>query len=275
MIERIESLDDPRVAAYRNLPDRTLRGESIFVTEGRALTERLLASRYRTESVLCAEQHAEDFNRAAADRCPVYSAPERLLMEIVGFNFHLGVMGAGRRGTPATLDELMSPLDPARPITLAVCPEVTKPENLGLVFRSAAALGIDGVLLGRLCCDPFSRRCLRVSMGGLFRVPWAQSADVPEDFQTLHRRWGVELAATVLDPRAEPIDAIRWPARLGLVFGSEYDGLRHHWLELCQRRVTIPMRPGTDSLNLGVAAGIFLYEAGRRMPRGEAPWLSF
>jgi tRNA G18 (ribose-2'-O)-methylase SpoU len=125
-------------------------------------------------------------------------------------------------------------------------------------------LGIDGVLLGHLCCDPFSRRCLRVSMGGLFRVPWAQSADVPADFQSLHRRYGVELAATVLDPAAEKIDQIGWPLRLGLVFGSEFDGLRHHWLALCQRRVTIPMQAGTDSLNLGVAAGIFLYEAQRR-----------
>jgi tRNA G18 (ribose-2'-O)-methylase SpoU len=264
MIQRIETLDDPRVAAFRNLPDRTLRGESIFVTEGRSLTERLLASRYEAEAVLCAAQHAEEFAAKAAGRCPVYSAPERLLMEIVGFNFHLGVMGAGRRGTPATLDDLMTRLDPVRPITLAICPEVTKPENLGLVFRSAAALGIDGVLLGRLCCDPFSRRALRVSMGGLFRVPWGQVSDVPAAFQVLHRRWGVELAATVLDPAAERIDQIRWPARLGLVFGSEYDGLRHHWLELCQRRVTIPMQPGTDSLNLGVAAGIFLYEANRR-----------
>lgn len=265
MIERIESLDDPRVAAYRNLPERTLRGESIFVTEGRVLTLRLLASRYQAASVLCAAQHAAEFDRAAAGRCPVYAAPEPLLSGIVGFRYHLGVLGAGRRGAPLTLDELMSPLVASERITLAICPEVTKPENLGLVFRSAAALGIDGVLLGRLCCDPFSRRCLRVSMGGLFRVPWAQSADVPADFAALHRRYGVELAATVLDSAADRVDGVRWPARLGLVFGSEFDGLRHHWLELCQRRVTIPMQAGTDSLNLGVAAGIFLYEARRRI----------
>jgi tRNA G18 (ribose-2'-O)-methylase SpoU len=267
MIQPIDSLDDPRVAVYRNLPDRTLRGDKMFIAEGRALTQRLLASRYPTESVLCAEQHAAEFEHQAAGRCPVYTVPEQRLIELVGYNFHLGVLAAGRRVAPLGLDELMAPLATANRLTLAICPEVTKPENLGLVFRSAAALGVDGVLLGRLCCDPFSRRCLRVSMGGLFRVAWAQSADVPADFQSLHQRYGVELAATVLDPAAEKIDAVRWPPRVGLVFGSEYDGLRHHWLTLCQRRVTIPMQPGTDSLNLGVAAGIFLYEAQRRVAR--------
>jgi len=264
MIQPIDSLDDPRVKVYRNLPERTLRGDKMFIAEGRALTQRLLASRYPTESVLCAEQHAAEFEREAAGRCPVYAMPEPGLIELVGYRFHLGVLAAGRRLTPFVLDELMTPLATASRLTLAICPEVTKPENLGLVFRSAAALGVDGLLLGRLCCDPFSRRCLRVSMGGVFRVPWAQLADVPADFHTLHDRHGVELAATVLDPAAERLDAVQWPPRVGLVFGSEYDGLRHHWLELCLRRVTIPMQPGTDSLNLGVAAGIFLYEAQRR-----------
>jgi tRNA G18 (ribose-2'-O)-methylase SpoU len=264
MIQCIDALDDPRVAVFRNLPDRTLRGEQMFVAEGRALTQRLLTSRYPTAAVLCAEQHAAEFEREAAGRCPVYTMPEPLLIELVGYRFHLGVLAAGRRLPPWSLDELMAPLAAARRLTLAICPEVTKPENLGLVFRSTAALGVDGLLLGRLCYDPFSRRCLRVSMGGVFRVPWAQSADVPADFRALHERYGVELAATVLDPAAEPIDAVRWPPRVGLVFGSEYDGLRHQWLELCQRRITIPMQPGTDSLNLGVAAGIFLYEAQRR-----------
>ena len=264
MIEIIDSLDDPRVAAYRNLPDRTLRGESIFVTEGRVLTRRLLESRYQAESIFCAEQHAEELQRAAAGRCPVYAAPEPLLIRIVGFQFHLGVLGAGRRATPATLAELMSGVDPAAPLTLAVCPEVTKPENLGLVFRSAAAFAIHGVLLGPTCCDPFSRRCLRISMGGVLSLPWACSAEILDDLEALRTRYQLELVATVLDPQAEKIDQIPWPRRLGLVFGSEFEGLRHHWLEKCHRRVTIPMHPGTDSLNLGVAAGIFLYKSRRR-----------
>lgn len=264
MTELIRSLDDPRLAAYRNLPDRTLRGENVFVTEGRVLTQRLLASRYPVESLFCAEQHAEEFQRAAGGRFPVYAAQERLLIEIVGYQFHLGVLGAGRRIAPATLDELMAGTETVQTPTLAICPEVTKPENLGLVFRSAAALGIRGVLLGPTCCDLFSRRALRVSMGAVLTLPWARSEDILADLEALGGRWRFELVATVLDPRAERLDEFRWPQRLGLVFGSEFDGVRHHWLEKCHRRITIPMQPGTDSLNLGVAAGIFLYEASRR-----------
>jgi tRNA G18 (ribose-2'-O)-methylase SpoU len=263
MIHPIDSVDDPRVSAYRSLPDRTLRGESIFVTEGRVLTRRLLESRYQIDSIFCAQQHAEEFDRAAAGRCPVYAAAEPLLVKIVGYQFHLGVLGAGRRGTPASLEELMSAADPAGELTLAVCPEVTKPENLGLIFRSGAAFGIHGVLVGPTCCDLLSRRALRVSMGGVLGLPWARSADILADMAALGSRYQVELVATVLDPQAEKIDQIQWPRRLGLVFGSEFEGMRHHWLEKCHRRVTIPMQPGTDSLNLGVAAGIFLYESQR------------
>jgi len=258
-MERIDSIDDPRVAAYRSLPDRTLRGEAVFVTEGRNLTLRLLASPHPAASVFVAEQHAEEFAAVVGD-VPLYAAPEPLLKQVVGFDFHLGVLGCGRRGGLPSPDELVGRRPVDAPLRLVICPETTKPENLGLIFRSSAAFGVDGLLLGRRCCDPFSRRALRLSMGGTLQVPFSPSAELIETMGRLRDRWQVELVAAVVDDRAERLSDFRWPRRTALVFGNEYHGLRDPWLSACDRRVTIPMRPDVDSLNLGVAAGIFLYE---------------
>jgi tRNA G18 (ribose-2'-O)-methylase SpoU len=294
----IDSIDDPRVAPYRNLRDRTLRGESIFVTEGELVTKRLLASDWDAHSVFASEQYAEEFQGLVKD-VPLYVSSEKTLIEVAGFKFHRGVLGAGRRRPTMTLDELMARTDasgplltPAKlmregdqrepglfrppagrprslttqtPISLVICPEVTSPDNLGLIFRSAAGFGIEGVILGGRCCDPFSRRSLRVSMGSVLQTPLVRSADLETDLRRLKGRWAVELVATVLDDRAERLGELRWPDRTGLLLGNEFGGLRGQWLSLCDRQVTIPMAPGTDSLNLGVAAGVFVYEMTKRL----------
>lgn len=259
-VHRIESIDDPRVAAYRNLRDRTLRGERMFIAEGRLLTLRLLKSRYEVESVFVADDYVEEFGPLVPDGVPIYVAPEPLLLEIVGFNFHRGALGAGHRGNGLSLEEMLAATTVEQPVSLVICPEITKPENMGLVFRVAAGLGAYGVLLGERSCDPFSRRCLRVSMGAVLTVPFVKSANLLADLLALRDRWQMELLAAVLDEKAERLPDVRWPLRAGLVLGNEFDGLRDHWLALCSRRVTIPMHSGTDSLNLGLAAGIFVYE---------------
>ena len=258
--ERIESIDDPRVAVYRNLRDRTLRGESVFVTEGRLLTLRLLESDYRAESVFVSEQSAGEFQPLVGDRVPLYVATASLLREVAGFPFHRGVLAAGRRRRPMALEELLAHRPAGQSVRLIVCPAIHQPDNLGPVFRTAAGFGLDGVVLGERSCDPFSRRCLRLSMGGVLRVPLARSEDIQADLRVLRQRYGVSLVGTVLDERAEPLPGFRWPDRTALLVGSEFTGLDPDVLALCDRRVTIPMQPGTDSLNLGVAAGIFVYE---------------
>jgi tRNA G18 (ribose-2'-O)-methylase SpoU len=259
-MERITSIDDPRIAAYRHLRDRTLRGESLFVAEGELLSIRLLASHFQVESVFVSDQLLDRVASRVPEGTPIYVGPERLLREVVGFNFHRGVLAVGRRGTRTTLDELLVQVDRGGRLSLVVCPDTTNPENLGLIFRSAAALDIDGVLLGERCCDPLSRRCLRLSMGGSLQVPTARSANLAADLRELKGRYGVELLAAVADQGAEPLTGLRWPQRVGILFGNEFDGLGPHWLAECDRCVTIPMRPGADSLNLGVAASIFFYE---------------
>jgi len=260
-MQQIDSIDDPRIAAYRNLRDRTLRGESIFVAEGDLVAQRLLESEYGAESLLVSDQFAEKFQRLSQGRIPVYVGPEPLLVEIVGFNFHRGVLAVGKRPSRwRTLDELMGRLDPSKAVGLVICPEVTKPDNLGLIFRSAGALGIDGVILGDRCCDPFSRRALRVSMGAVLHVPFVRSAALLADLGRLKQQWRVELLATVLDPEAEQLASLCWPHRAGVLMGNETEGLGKECLALCDRRITIPMHPKVDSLNLGVAAGVFLYD---------------
>lgn len=267
----VTSLDDPRLAPYRNLRDRTLRGESIFITEGREVTMRLLASRFEAESIFVAEEFAEEFERLAAGRVPVYVAKAELLPEVAGFNFHRGVMAVGHRAEPVAFEALMEQLADRPRLRFVVCPEITKPENMGLIFRSAGAFGFDGFLTGSRSCDAFSRRCLRVSMGGVFRVPFVKTPDLETALQDLKSRNGVELVATVLDPAAEPLPAFRWADRSAVVLGNEFDGLQDPFLSLCDRRATIPIHAGVDSLNLGVAAGVFLYEMTNDRGNDQSP----
>ena len=301
----ITTADDPQIEAFRGLRDRTLRGEEIFIAEGTLLVERLLRSRFTTDALLVIPEllaHIESIiaslpadsggDPAAPGTFPVYVAPNALLREIAGFPFHRGAMAIGCRRPDPTFDELLhrtgalltintdsSALSRQRWI---IVPEVTKPENLGHVFRSAAAFGLNGVLLGPRCGDPLSRRSLRVSMGGTLFQPYARSrlinhAPAPQggsadalltDLRRLRSEFGFELWAAVLAPDAVPLDHLTSPAttlpnRLGILIGNEFDGLDASTIATCDRKVTIPMAPDTDSLNLGVATGIFCYATSR------------
>src|SRR5271165_6438581 len=174
---RIDSLDDPRVAAYRNLRDRTLRGERMFVAEGSLLVMRLLESRFAVESLLVAEPLVAEFLPHVPADVPIHVAAEPLLQAIIGFHLHQGVLATGRRRPEMSLEAMLGPPGD-RPLGIIVCPQITKPENMGLIFRVAAGLGAEGLVLGPQCCDPFSRRCLRVSMGAVLRAPYRKSADL-------------------------------------------------------------------------------------------------
>lgn len=269
-IQRIESIDDPRVAAYRNLRDRTLRGESIFVTEGQVVTLRLLGSAFGVESVFVADEFLGAIAPVVGTRAPIYVSSERLLLDVVGFPFHRGVLGAGCRPQRlSVLDELLAKHDRSGPVRLVICPEITKPENMGLIFRTCGAFGVDALLLGERCCDPFSRRCLRVSMGAVLALPFAKSTDLAADLRRLKEHWRVELLAAVVDPQAERLSEARFAPRSGILLGNEFEGLGPQWLAACDRRVTIPMHPSVDSLNLGVATGVFVYEMQQRSRAGD------
>lgn len=256
LVERIESLTDDRLAPYRELKNSNrTRDAGLFVAEGRWLAQRLLASPYVIESVLVEERRIDDIAPLMRPDVPLWVIPDRLAPEVVGFNFHRGVLACGRRPTRADWRAL--PLEPPQ-VTLVVCVGVQDPENLGGIFRNCAAFGVDGVLLGPGCADPLSRRVLRVSMGN---VLWTRFAHADEPLEALEglRREGVRLVATVLDESARSLRGYRRPPKAALLLGEEGFGLPRDWTQLCDERLTIPMRNGVDSLNVAVASGVFLF----------------
>ena len=254
----IDSLDDPRVALYRNLKDRELerRGHH-FIAEGEHLARRLLASDFPVDSVMLVERRVAEIAPAVRDEVPVYAVTQALMNQIVGLKFHSGVLACGRRKERQTIDQVV-PRDKSD-LTLVICPEISNVENIGTMIRIAAGFGADAMVLGERCHDPFWRQSVRVSMGTIFRLPLVQTDDLMRDVRRLREEWGVELVATVLDESAEPLATAKPGRKLGILFGSEAQGLEREWIDACDRRVTIPMKHGTDSLNVAVAAGIVLY----------------
>ena len=254
----IDSFDDPRVAHYRNLKDRELdRRGMLFIAEGEHLVRRLLASDFEVESVLLAQRRAEEIAPIVPAHVPVYVVPQERMNEILGMKFHSGVMACGRRKARATIDEIV-PKDRDR-LTLVICPEIANVENIGSLIRLSAGFGANAMILGERCHDPFWRQSIRVSMGTIFKLPLVQTDDLSRDLRRLKDEWGVELIATVVDEGAEPLKSAKRQARIAVLFGNEAQGLDRHWIEHCNRKVTIPMHHATDSLNVAVAAGIVLY----------------
>ena len=252
----VSSVDDPRLRPYTALKDRQLAAEmGLFVCEGEHNVLRLLASGYETHSLLIAEHRVGEWADVIPGGVPVYVAHNELLSGIVGFQFHMGVLACGVRPVGASIDSLLSAG------TLVVLPEVRIAENLGLVIRAAHALGVDGLLLSDIGCDPFTRRVIRVSMGSVFGLPVVRSAGLAEDLGRLREAHGFTLIAAVSDRDAVPVDRFVRPSSQGVavLFGNEPEGLDDRWVGLCDQKITIPMAPGVDSLNLAVSAGIVLH----------------
>ena len=257
-VERVESLDDPRVALYRNLKDRELerRGRH-FIAEGEHLVRRLLRSDFPIDSVMLADRRVGEIAPLVPAEIPVYAVGQSLMNEILGLKFHSGVLACARRKPAQTLDAVV-PRDRS-PLTLVICPDISNVENIGSLIRLAAGFGADAMILGERCHDPFWRQSVRVSMGTIFQLPLYQSDDLARDLRRLREACGVELVATVLDESAEPLEHATRGPKVGLLFGGEAQGLERQWVDACDRRVTIPMHHGTDSLNVAVAAGVFLH----------------
>ena len=247
---------------YRDLRDRDLRREGLLVAEGRWLVERLLASGWEVLSVLCAPRFAGHFQELASGRCPVLTADEEQLARLAGFPFHRGVLAAARRPAfPSLAAWLQGGTVSTRYSgggTLVLCPRLTGEYNLGSIVRSAAALGADALAVGPSCCDPLSRRALKVSMGAAFRLPLLELEEEAVDLELL-RAAGYRLAGASPAPEALPLASWRRDGPVALVLGEEAEGLPEPWASGCDLLLRIPMRAGVDSLNVSVAAGILLY----------------
>jgi len=181
--------------------------------------------------------------------------PEGEISAIAGYAFHRGAIAFASR--PAALAPLEALPRGCGRSTILVLPEIGDPENLGAAFRNASAFGCSALLLGPSGPDPYCRRVLRVSMGASLRLPWARLRSPEELADALRGDFAV--AACVLDAEAlEPKDWKR-PLRLALMLGNEASGVSEPWLAVCESRLTLPMRGGTDSLNVATAAAVFLY----------------
>jgi tRNA G18 (ribose-2'-O)-methylase SpoU len=246
----LESIDDPRLAPYRELKRSNLtRWSGLFIAEGEKVTRRLLESDYQIDSVLLGERFAATLAGLARSDVPVYVLPDKLVERVVGFNFHRGVLACGRRNERLSLESLAQR---GAASTLVVLPELHDPENLGSIVRTSRALGVTGILLGPRTADFLSRRVVRVSM------------DLLGELRRLRDEFGYELIATAADhPAGVPPGMGTFGPRRAILLGSEGHGLEAPLLELCQHVVTIPIQLAADSLNVAIAAGIILHGLAR------------
>lgn len=243
-------------------------GSGVFVAEGRLVVARLLRSGWAVRSVLLAPAHltalAEDLAGLVA---PVYVAEQEVLNAIVGFDAHRGVLAAGGRRLPPEAGELLSNAH-----TVAVVEAVNDHENMGALFRNAAAFGVQAVLLSPQCCDPLYRRAVRVSMGLVLHVPFTTLAPWPQALGMAGAH-GFTLVALTPAADAEPLDRLR-PApgeRVAVLLGAEGGGLSPAALAAAARRVRIPMAAGVDSLNVATAAAVAFHHLSAGRSGGDDP----
>jgi len=255
--ESIQTLDDPRVADYRQLSDLAyLNARGLFVAEGRLVLKRLLTStRFETESILLTPA-ARDNVGSVLDlaRAPIYLAAQELMNQLVGFNIHRGCLALARRPPEAILDA-GNLIGLSR---LVVLEGVNNPDNVGGIFRSAAAFGVELVVLGPECGDPLYRKAVRTSMAASLAVPFVVAADWPATLTTLHDQ-GFQVMALTPAQEALPIDDIARGGRVALLLGAEGDGLTHAALAAATQLVRIPTSSQVDSLNVTTAASIAMH----------------
>ena len=262
----IDAIDDPRIEPYRAIRERDVAGrEDGFILEGEVVLRAFArAGRYGLASVLLAEKRVEKLMPvlamlpAAPIPTPIYVAPQAVLDAIVGFPIHRGVLALGRRGPPASAAPLIEGLGPEA-LVMALM-GVSNHDNIGGLFRNAAAFEVDAVLLDGACCDPLYRKAIRVSVGGALMVPFARLAP-DEDVVGLLGRAGFRCLA--LSPGgATALGDVKRPGRTALLLGAEGAGLSDAILARTQT-VTIPMSGVFDSLNVATASGIALYHLRR------------
>ena len=258
----ITDFADPALDVYARLTENQLvnredLSQGLFIAESPKVIERALNAGYVPVSFLMEQRHVETQARDILARCgevPVYTAPLDVLKQLTGFPLTRGMLCAMRRRPLPTVGTVC-----AGAKRVAVLEDVMNPTNVGAIFRSAAALGIDAVLLTQACSDPLYRRAIRVSMGTVFQVPWTY---LPEIWPQTLRALGFTTAAMALCDASLPIYApqLKRADRLAVVLGTEGDGLAESTIAACDCTVRIPMTHGVDSLNVAAASAVAFYQ---------------
>ncbi len=260
-IIEISSLDHPGVEVFSRLTEAQLRNRTepskgIFIAESPKVIHVALDAGYEPTALLCERRHIESDAKSLIARCgdiPIYTGTRELLEQLTGYTLTRGVLCAMRRPAPPALDDVCR--DARRVVVIDGVVDTT---NIGAIFRSAAALGIDAVLLTRNSCNPLNRRAVRVSMGSVFLVPWTWIDDPVDDLT----RMGFLTAAMALSDDSIPLDApqLKRAERLALIMGTEGDGLPHSTIAKTNYVVRIPMSHHVDSLNVAAAAAVAFWE---------------
>ena len=287
-LEYVSSLDDPRLDAFARLTDTQLRSRieperAQLIAESGKVIERALAGGLTPVSLLMEEKWLEPLApviaaaEAVTPELPVFVAPREELTRLTGFELTRGALGCFRRPALPTVAEAV-----AGARLVAVLENITNHTNVGAIFRSAAALGVDAVLVSPACYDPFYRRAVRVSMGTVFQIPWTRIGDDVRDWAAegvpLLRELGFTTAAMALPDNSITLDELAaltgrpsragagdggapatGPQPLALVFGTEGDGLAEATISRCDHTVRIPMDHGVDSLNVAAASAVAFY----------------
>lgn len=263
-IIRVEDPGDARIAAYRNVPDPDLLIQNgLFVAEGRMVVRRLIeGQRFSVQSVMVNDAALVPLCEVLTtrDRLPVYLVSQAVMNEITGFNIHRGCLAIAERPRPCDWRDVMR--GARRAIALE---RISNADNVGSVFRSAAAFGVNAVLLERTCTDPLYRKAIRTSMGAALSMPFARTEPWPDALQELSRDgWNLVAMTTSHDAPALRQIATDVSARpFVVVVGHEGDGLSKAALDACTHHARIPMTNTVDSLNVATAAAIALYELSR------------
>ncbi|WP_029253287.1 TrmH family RNA methyltransferase [Paraoerskovia marina] len=269
-VVHLETADD-RIGDYTNLTDVRLRSrhepeKGLYIAESATVIRRAIAAGHRPRSFLMAEKWLPDLAPTIAELppredgtpVPVYVAPSELLEEITGFNLHRGALAAMHRPPLASVRELLASARGGRGARrVAVLEDIVDHTNVGAIFRSAAALGVDAVLVSPRCSDPLYRRSVRVSMGTVFQVPWTRMDAWPTGLHELQDD-GFTVAALALADDAVSLDDLEAdpPERLALVLGTEGDGLSARAVSASDVTVKIPMAGVVDSLNVAAASAV-------------------
>ena len=272
-IIEITDFHAPELDPYARLTQNQLRNrlepeKGIFIAESPKVIDRALDAGYKPVSLLMERKQITGPAAGILSRCgdaPVYPADREMLAELTGFELTRGVLCAFRRPAPRPVEELCKN---ARRV--AVLEGIVDSTNVGAIFRSAAALNMDAVLINPSCCDPLCRRAVRVSMGTVFQVPWGQlgetPADWPEKGMDILHSLGFKTAAMALSDRSVSIDdeQLAKEPKLAIVLGTEGDGLAAGTIASCDYTVKIPMSHGVDSLNVAAASAVAFWQLGKQ-----------
>lgn len=269
----IQSLDHPDLAPYRTMKrpiDQQRQG--IFVAEGEKVVRRLLETDFAVLSVVLPPKWVAEFSELIERRddgngpavLPVYVAEKPVLEQLTGFSMYQGLMAVAQIPRPATLDQLLATNQ--KPHLFAAVDGLASAENLGVVVRNAVGFGVQGLFVGETSSSPYLRRAVRSSMGTVFRLPVIEVDDLASFLGTLRQR-GIRLIAAHPHTDKRTLANADFRENSCIVFGSEGLGISPSVLAVCDEIVVIPMASGVDSLNVGSAAAVFLYEANRQRSR--------